>query len=217
MSPSILSFSLHTHTLFLSLSLSLDNHHSPDCDGESVCSDSSWVITPAPAFQCSSLAPPSESSHPLEDLLIEHPTMSVYCCNQSDGKENLNEQTDAMSDSTNNQLQSKPPSENLNNTQQQEEQEHDEELRLRNQQRRETVLRQNRQRQQLAIHMQIPLVHKRGTRRAAALSASDGKLPPPTKRALKRQNKNNLHQRGGKLHQGNRVQKCTFKAGRRRC
>ena len=220
---------MFTHPNSLSLSLSLSHTHShthtglspthsntstghgvnQDCDGESNCSDSSWVITPAPVFQGSSLTPPIDSTHPLEDLLIEHPTMSVYCRHGDDN--NLNEQTDAVSDTTNDHLQSSEPApprdNNLNNEQRQ--------------QNRELVLQQNRQRQQLALHMQLPLGGRRPVLRPPP--------PPPgavyglkpqqlTRRALRRQNTNtSARHRGGKLHQGNRIQKCSFKAGRRRC
>ena len=134
--------------------------------------------------------------------------MSVYCRHKSGSKDNLNEQTDAaVSDATTVNL--KPQVDNLNN------QQHDEEIRLRNQQHREMVLRQNRRRQQLAAHMQIPL----GVSQRAPPNSGYGAIKPPqtSKKALKRQNVNNARQRGGKLHQGNRVQKSTFKAGRRRC
>ena len=131
--------------------------------------------------------------------------MSVYHSHQSGSDDNLNEQVDAISNSTNDHRQSELGDDNLNT-------QHDE-LRLRNQNNRELVLHQNRQRQQLALHMQIPLAQDGVPQRERA----PGLKPPQlTRRALKRRNMNSLRQ-GGKLHQGNRVQKCTFKAGRRRC
>lgn len=47
-------------------------------DNESVCSDASWVVAPAPRFRGSPETNESKQNHPLENLLIEHPTMSVY-------------------------------------------------------------------------------------------------------------------------------------------
>ena len=50
-----------------------------ECDRESVCSDGSWVVAPAPTFRVTGgTNSVSTTGHPLENLLIEHPTMSVY-------------------------------------------------------------------------------------------------------------------------------------------
>ncbi|XP_029467081.1 tumor protein p53-inducible nuclear protein 2 isoform X2 [Rhinatrema bivittatum] len=56
-----------------------------DCGGRSVsplpdpCSmDESWFVTPPPCFTAEGPGPVSVESSPLEDLLIEHPSMSVY-------------------------------------------------------------------------------------------------------------------------------------------
>ena len=197
----------HTHTGLSPTHSSSSHPLRQDSDGESICSDSSWVITPAPAFQGSSLVPPIDSSHPLEDLLIEHPTMSVYHGHGArEDDDNLNKQTDAGLDTTNDHIQSNEPlsspRDNLNEQQQ-------------NENNRELVLRQNRQRQQLAVHMQLPLGEER---RPGAPPALYGLKPQQlTRKVLKRQNANSVRHRGGKLHQGNRIQKCSFKAGRRRC
>ena len=174
------------------------------------------MITPTPVFQSSGLAPPSDSAHPLEDLLIEHPTMSIYRRHQpgSGDESNLNERhSDTVSELTNDQVQSEPGRGNVNL------QQREEELRLRNQNNRELALRQNRQRRQLAAHMQIPPVQDRSPRRAVPPGAYGVKPSQLTRRALRKQNMNHLRHGhgGGKLHQGNRVQKCAFKAGRRRC
>lgn len=74
-------------------------------------------------------------------------------------------------------------------------------------QNRELVLLQNQQRRQLATHLQIPLASD--TKRVLP-KAGSGK-PKLTRRALKR---HNPMTRLGAKHQ---VQKCGFKAGRRRC
>lgn len=157
-----------------------------ECDLDSVCSDGSWILTPAPTFKHSAgSAPPDETLHPLEDLLIEHPTMSFYHQNS------INEESN---ESEIRETEVEVPDANL------EEQN----------QNRELVLFQNRRRQQLAAHMQIPL-----TRETVGSPRKDGNGKPPklTRRALKRHN-NNSALRLGVKHQ---VQKCGFKAGRRRC
>lgn len=51
-------------------------HYFHTDDNESICSDGSWVITPSPRFRIRSAPPDTHSS--LENLLIEHPTMSIY-------------------------------------------------------------------------------------------------------------------------------------------
>lgn len=40
--------------------------------------EESWYITPPPCFEASGLSPEGLESSPMEDLLIEHPSMSVY-------------------------------------------------------------------------------------------------------------------------------------------
>lgn len=74
-------------------------------------------------------------------------------------------------------------------------------------QNRELALLENRRRQQLAAHMDIPANEPK----KAAPRNGNGKLPKLTRRALKR---HNPMSRIGVKHQ---VQKCGFKAGRRRC
>ena len=82
----------------------------------------------------------------------------------------------------------------------------DEAMEQRNQN-RELALLQNRQRQELAAHMQIPLDRtKRPT-----LKNGSGKPQKLTRRALKR------HDPMARLGVKHQVQKCGFKAGRRRC
>ena len=96
-----------------------------ECERESVCSDGSWIITPAPTFRVTgSQAAPD---HPLENLLIEHPTMSVY---------------GQMTRGT---------------TERPEDEEEAERERERAQQAREMVILRNRQRMQVAEQLQLPL------------------------------------------------------------
>lgn len=129
-----------------------------ECDLDSVCSDSSWVITPAPTFQRSTgHAHNGDTSHSLEDLLIEHPTMSVYRQNSTNEVESLHEDTE---------------SEGI-----------DGDIEEQNQN-RELVLLANRRRQQLAALMDIPANEPK---RATPKSGS-GKPPKLTRRALKRHN-----------------------------
>lgn len=60
--------------------------HSPsDCVSRSMPSqpdpclmDESWFVTPPPCFTAEGPNPVSMESNPMEDLLIEHPSMSVY-------------------------------------------------------------------------------------------------------------------------------------------
>lgn len=40
--------------------------------------EESWYVTPPPCFEASGLSPEVLESSPMEDLLIEHPSMSVY-------------------------------------------------------------------------------------------------------------------------------------------
>ncbi|XP_069508387.1 tumor protein p53-inducible nuclear protein 2 isoform X1 [Ambystoma mexicanum] len=65
--------------------------HSPcDCGTRSMPSqhdpssmDESWFVTPPPCFTAEGPGPVSVESSPLEDLLIEHPSMSVYVTSNS--------------------------------------------------------------------------------------------------------------------------------------
>ncbi|XP_078508295.1 tumor protein p53-inducible nuclear protein 2 isoform X1 [Lissotriton helveticus] len=65
--------------------------HSPyDCGAKSMpsqpdpCSmDESWFVTPPPCFTAEGPGPVNVESSPLEDLLIEHPSMSVYVTSNS--------------------------------------------------------------------------------------------------------------------------------------
>lgn len=130
----------------------------------------------------------------MEDLLIEHPTMSIYHQNSrneeeksEDGKPKVNDDGNDENDDDDNNDEERA-------------------IELRNQN-RELVMMQNRQRQQLAMELNIPLT--RDVNRTAPKRGSN-KPPKLTRRALKRQNPTT---RIGVKHQ---VQKCGFKAGRRR-
>ena len=52
------------------------NSNPQDWDVDSLCSDESWVVTPSLTFTGANT--PAAATGPMEDLLIEHPAMSVY-------------------------------------------------------------------------------------------------------------------------------------------
>ena len=162
-----------------------------ESDHDSVCSDGSWIITPAPTFQGpKSGQSVSEAFHPLEDLLIEHPTMSVYHHVTSGDVGSEEESLPQENENERAMLEQDGQQSSINHN-------------------RELVLLQNRQRQQLAIHMQVPLT--------AEQHPSYKALPKPPKmsrKALRRHNANILRSNKPRTI---RVQKCCFKAGRRRC
>uniref|UniRef100_K7GF64 Tumor protein p53 inducible nuclear protein 2 n=1 Tax=Pelodiscus sinensis TaxID=13735 RepID=K7GF64_PELSI len=61
-----------------------------DCVGRPVPSqpdpclmDESWFVTPPPCFTAEGPSPDRVESNPMEDLLIEHPSMSVYVTSNS--------------------------------------------------------------------------------------------------------------------------------------
>ena len=154
-----------------------------ECDLDSQCSDSSWIITPAPTFRRSGSNYLNEPAHSLEDLLIEHPAMSVYRQNSLDHENEVTAdmEVEAIVANTDEDW-------NLN---------------------RKLVLDQNRQRQQLAAYLQIPLTHD--VLSASSKSSLGVKQPKVARKAIKR---HNGVSRLGIRHQ---VLKCGFKAGRRKC
>lgn len=186
--------------LLFSLGSSNSGHSSrtyslSESDCESVTSDGSWVITPAPTFRGpKSGQPVCDVFHPLEDLLIEHPTMSVYHQVKSSNS-NVESEEERGSQGNENERtlvlhHDHQRSMNCN---------------------RELVLLQNRQRQQLAMHMQLPLtVQQYPTYK----DLPPGKPPRVSRKALQRHNANSLRSNKSRVY---RVQKCCFKAGRRRC
>lgn len=148
-----------------------------DCDAQSVLSDGSWVITPAVTFGGTE---PCEAADPLEDLLIEHPTMSVYhsACSHDIAGQPSNE-IDPSAAQVNSNAENHI---------------------------RELVQIRNRHRHELATQLQIPLT-------AGGVGVSkkplDRNTPPRlTRRALKRHNANKV--------KPSKIQKCSFKAGKRR-
>lgn len=152
---------------------------------DSVCSEGSWVVTPAATFSGTNL-PTFDIFHPMEDLLIEHPTMSVYQSHPKDNDESSKSDNMSSQNENNNDL---------------------ERSRL---ERQQLVLMRNRRRHEVATHLRIPQVEEGWSARHS--HASGSKPPRLTRRALRRQNVNSF--RGGK--QINKTQKASRKAGRRR-
>lgn len=167
-----------------------------ECERESVCSDSSWIITPGPTFRGTGQQVSTEVSHPLENLLIEHPTMSIYGQVPGEGNENREEvregavgETQRQADTSETDLQ-----------------------RTRNQT-QEMVLLRNRQRYQVAVHLQLPLQTAQVDSGDSAASAK-----PPlrlTKKGTRRMNL--VKHRNTRGKQTYHIKKSTFVAGRRRC
>ena len=117
-----------------------------ECDRESVCSDGSWIITPAPTFRATASETVTETGRSLENLLIEHPTMSVY------GHVSLREDEEAAV-----------------------REEREREQQQQRARAREMVLVRNRQRYQVARQLQLPVGsnHNHQAGEAAAKSKTD--------------------------------------------
>ena len=159
-----------------------------ESDIESISSEGSWIITPAAPFRPSSHS--HEIFHPLEDLLIEHPTMSVYHHVESDNteKQTPDNQETTATDSVGEHEGRRNANRSICNN-------------------RQLVMLRNRQRQQLAAHLQVPLTV------AQQPKACPARRPPKlTRRALRRQNINLFKEKPAY-----RIQKSSFRAGRRRC
>lgn len=152
------------------------NSNSQDWDVDSQCSDGSWVVTPSLTFTGGNA--PAAAAHPLEDLLIEHPTMSVY--------EHPSPTSDVRADVDNTEIE-----------------------RLR-QERQELVMIRNRQRQEVANHLQIPIVKESWVRGTTVVGGKQARL---TRRALRRQNFSS-HKGRKQVHN---AQKIPRKPGKRRC
>lgn len=120
--------------------------------------------------------------------MIEHPTMSVY---RQNSQNHENEDTADM-EVTIMEIEGSTA-----NT--------DEEWN----QNRELVLHQNRQRQRLAALLQVPLT--RDVLGTTSKNSQGMKHPRVTRKALKR------HNGASRLGIKRQVQKCGYKAGRRRC
>lgn len=106
-----------------------------------MCSEGSWVVTPAARFSGTNLST-FDTFHPMEDLLIEHPAMSVYQPRQQDNDSNNSD------NESNNHL---------------------ERLRL---ERQALVLMRNRRRHEVATHLQIPQVEEGYSARSSHPSSS---------------------------------------------
>lgn len=157
-----------------------------ECDHESVCSDGSWIITPAPTFRVTTT---NSTAHPLENLLIEHPTMSVYGHVQRDGDVGSSEDEDRLRD-----------------------EEVERERQRAQAQEREVVLLRNRERYQMSVQLQLPLTHHKTEQ--SLIKTEKGPLRV-TRKSTRRHN--NIKQRNGRGKQNLTIKKCSFVAGRRRC
>ena len=187
-------------TLLLSPPLLSLDHASleSECERESVCSDSSWIITPGPTFRGTGQQVSTEVSHPLENLLIEHPTMSVYGQVPGEGNGNREELREEAVGEAQQQRQADTSERDLQ--------------RMRNQT-QEMVLLRNRQRYQVAVHLQLPL-------QTAQVDAGDSaaSAKPPLRMTKKGTRRLNLvKHRNTRGKQTYHIKKSTFVAGRRRC
>lgn len=157
-------------------------------DSESVCSEESWVITPSPRFRLRSTPPDTHSS--LENLLIEHPTMSVYSQRPSSATaENVAEETDDH--------QTQEPIADKRNTNT------DLVLKKRN------TRAKKAQRMRLATQLGVPL-HLSKQNKPPLIPR-----PKPARRMMHRQNQNYLRVARGK--KAYKMQHCGVKTGKRRC
>lgn len=80
---------------------------------------------------------------------------------------------------------------------------------------RERTLLRNRQRHQVAVHLQVPPViqkHNQNTERSSKTAKSPLRV---TRKATRRHN--NTSQKSARGRQNLRMKKCSFVAGRRRC
>ena len=172
-----------------------------ECDHESVLSDRSWVITPTPMFRATHDGTVTDASHPLENLLIEHPTMSVY---DQVPRESATEQRAATNVGADEQMD------------EEKEEEEREQQRTRAQaQAREMVLLRNRQRYQVAVQLQVPPVHQNRNQNTEQ-SGKMAKMPLRVTRKTTRRH-NNTRLKSARGRQNLSVKKCSFVAGRRRC
>lgn len=167
-----------------------------ECDRESVCSDGSWVITPAPTFRVTGNNTTSDTTHPLENLLIEHPTMSVYGQvpeggeGDSGNERNMgNEGGERRTDAREQQV-ARAQAEVI-------------QLRI-----------HNRERYQLAEQLQLPINNNRNHDTDPAAKAVKSPLRV-TRKGTRRHNQNKHKTARGK--QNLSIKKCSFVAGRRRC
>ena len=158
-----------------------------------MCSDGSWIVTPAPTFRVTGDRVQTDAAHPLENLLIEHPTMSVYGQVHEEGEENGNKEGEEETEEGNEQ-----------------------ELQRARNHAQEMVRLRNRQRYAVAVQLQLPTQNER--KYDTELPATKAAKSPlrVTKKGVRRHNQikhKTLRGRQQTLH----VKKCTFVAGRRRC
>jgi hypothetical protein len=159
-----------------------------ECDRESVCSDGSWIITPAPTFRATGSETVAEAGRSLENLLIEHPTMSVY------GQVSLHGGREEGGD--------------------EERELREREQRRARAEAREMVLLRNRQRYQVARQLHVPVGSNRNHKTESPARPKTDALRV-TRKAARRHN--NTRQRNARGRQVMSVKKCSFVAGRRRC
>lgn len=161
-----------------------------ECDLESACSDGSWTITPAPTFRVTGNHTDADTAHPLENLLIEHPTMSVYGQVPEEGEGTRDEEEDDRKS------------------------ENDREQERARAQAREMVRLRNRQRYQVAVQLQLPMRNNQNN--CAEQLTKTIKTPlRVTRKGAQRHNQTKQKTARGK--QNLHVKKCSFVAGRRRC
>lgn len=159
-----------------------------ECDLESACSDGSWTITPAPTFRVTETPTYTDTDHPLENLLIEHPTMSVYGQVPVEGEVTRGAEEDERRSERNEREQER--------------------------QAREVVMLRNRQRYQVAVQLQLPMQNNHN--HCAEHSAKTAKTPlRVTRKGARRHNQ--IKQKNARGKQNLHVKKCSFVAGRRRC
>lgn len=159
-------------------------------ENESVCSEASeqsWIVEPSPRFKPSNT--PVLPHHSLEDLLIEHPTMSIYRTNSS------NDQDEEFNETRSQNGKEKDPKEM--------------QVVLRNQN-TQLVLFQNRTRQLMADHLGIPATQESFQKQQIDASSSkprSGKRSPAKQTFIR-------VSRGKKAF---KIHQCGVKAGKRRC
>ena len=159
-----------------------------------MCSDGSWVVTPAPTFRVTGNHSTTDATHPLENLLIEHPTMSVY------GQVPARGERDARNE------------ENVRDVGGERRTDTRERQVARAQ--AEMIQLRNRQRYQVAVQLQLPMNNNRN--HSTDSSAKTAKTPlRVTRRGTRRHNQNRHKPARGK--QNLSIKKCSFVAGRRRC
>ena len=159
-----------------------------------MCSDGSWVVTPAPTFRVTGNHSTTDATHPLENLLIEHPTMSVYGQVPDRGERDAGNEGNVRTEGG--------------------ERRTDVRERQVARAQAEMIQLRNRQRYQVAVQLQLPITNNRNH----GTDPSTKTVKPPlrvTRKGTRRHNQNKHKTARGK--QNLSVKKCSFVAGRRRC